>query len=112
MPSARTLRLHFPELPRGSASRMVRLLDHPPWEPDRHRAVDAVLDAFDQAIGGHGVEAIRGTDCWDPYYGDIALLYVNRGDSYTPTLVFDTRAGCFRCRAWGDLVERNPEAYL
>jgi len=69
-------------------------------------AVDRLLEKVDQKLGAYGVEVVRGP--WQGgYYGDAVLLYVNRGDTYDATLVYDTQAETFSVTSWGDWVEQN-----
>lgn len=71
-----------------------------------HEAVDRVMDKVNQKLNAHGVEAIEGK--WhDRYYMNIVLLYVNRGDTYDATLLYDTEKEKFSVGSWGDWVERH-----
>lgn len=67
--------------------------------------VDAALDLADGLMGTYGVEAIRGEGWEDPYYGDIIALYVNTGETYEGTLLYDVEAERFYATSWGDWVE-------
>jgi hypothetical protein len=73
--------------------------------------VDIVLDLVNEYIRGHGVEAIRGDYHVDNYYFDIVALYVNTGDAYSPTLLYETDTDRFMLTTWGDWVERNERKY-
>lgn len=53
----------------------------------------------DSAIQGYGVESIR---C--PVRGLLAV-YVNTGDTYSPTLLCNIATGAWRVTTWGDYVE-------
>ncbi len=77
---------------------------------DNHDAVDKVLDCCNKILEGYGVEDIRGKD-WVPYYLDIALLYVNMGDTYTPTIIYDCVKERWHCCSWGDIVESDPKRF-
>lgn len=70
------------------------------------QSVDNTLTQANQLLNAHGVEAIRGRN-WDSFYHDIVALYVNRGDSYTTTLMFDVTRDRFLVSSMGDWVERN-----
>ena len=73
-----------------------------------HRDVDTVLDDVNDALQGHGIESIEGT--WhDRYYQNIVALYVNMGDTYNGTILYDTTKNRFYATSWGDWVERNGE---
>ena len=72
--------------------------------------VDLTMTAINEVIDGYGVEAIRCS--WaSSYYGDICALYVNMGDTYDQTVVYDTRKGKYIVTSWGDFVERAPKYY-
>lgn len=69
-----------------------------------HEEVDLILAKVNKEIGGYGIEPITGR--WvDGYYQDIVLLYVNMGDPYALTVIYDTRRGRFYPACWGDWVE-------
>lgn len=86
-------------------------------EEDRYGAemryehqVDRVLDLANKLIDGSGVEAINGS--WhDDFYQDIVALYVNMGDPYVATLLYDTVADRWHITGWGDFVERYEKRY-
>lgn len=100
--TAKTLRKHFPTLTAKQAAFILAPLE----ERDRHvDGVDGVLDRFSDTMGFFGVESIQGNN-WVPYYLDIALLYVNTGDSYGLTLCYDVDKGRFFAGSWGGFVER------
>lgn len=71
---------------------------------------DLTLTAINEVLEGYGVEAIRGS--WEGgYYGDVAAVYVNMGDTYDQTVVYDTRKGEYKVTSWGDWVESAPKYY-
>lgn len=74
------------------------------------RAADAVLDDANRLLEGHGIEAINGK--WhDHYYQDIVALYVNMGDTYNGTILYDAVKRKFYVTTWGDFVEAKSRAY-
>jgi len=75
------------------------------------RGVTNALEEVDKIIGGHGIEAIRGESYRGGYYGDIVGLYVNMGDTYNATVVYDTETGEFELTTWGDWVEQHQDEY-
>lgn len=76
-----------------------------------HEEVDKAMDLFNEEVEGFGVEGIRG-DYWvDSFYGDIVALYVNMGDTYNGTLLYETETGRFMLTTWGDWVEKNQRKY-
>ncbi len=74
---------------------------------DDPKRVDTALDAIDAIIGGSGVMTLTDNQ-WDKYYCDAGVLYVNMGDTYAPTVCYDTRVDRWMVCSWGDLVEKNP----
>jgi hypothetical protein len=74
--------------------------------------VDEALEAAEEAIrqqkggGTFGVEPIRDPDKGlDRYWGDTVALYVNTGDPYNATVVYDVERDVFYCTDWGDWLE-------
>lgn len=74
------------------------------------KSVDEALDTANRLTSAHGVAAIRGKYV-DRYFGEIVALYVNMGDSYAGTLLFNTITKRFSLTSWGDFVEKNSERY-
>ena len=75
------------------------------------KQVDNVLELADKMLDASGAEAIRGDFHGDSYYQDIVGLYVNMGDSYVATLLYDTVAGRFVVTTWGDWVTSHTKKY-
>lgn len=59
----------------------------------------AALQLAGRLLDGHGGESIR---C--PQRGLLAV-YVNTGDTYSPTLLCNTATGAWRVTTWGEFVE-------
>lgn len=89
------------DAPRESA-RIARMIAGVRGDADR---ADKVLEEVDRLVGGHGIEAIRDEEVHDNYYGDVVALYVNMGDTYDTTLVYDTDTQEFQVTSWGDWYE-------
>jgi len=69
---------------------------------------DDVLERANEILRGGGVEPIDCEYCQvDNYYFGIVLLYVNMGDTYTTTLLYDTANQKFLIGSWGDWYERH-----
>jgi hypothetical protein len=87
----------------------IRACYHTPEYQDVHRAgVEIRLSAASELIGGYGQETINGRPRYrDRYWGDCVLAYVNMGDPYALTLLYDTDSGTYRVRCWGDYAERD-----
>ena len=67
------------------------------------------MDMADILLDGSGVEAIRGDDREGTPYGyfwqDTVALYVNMGDTYSTTLVYDVGMDRIEVGSWGGWVE-------
>jgi hypothetical protein len=75
---------------------------HRRWET----TVDRVLDLANELLQGHGVEAIQDERAHvDSYYFNIIGLYVNMGDTYNQTVVYDTDEQVFQVTDWGDFYD-------
>lgn len=64
------------------------------------------LHAMNEILGTHGVEGLgplRPGDYAPPYE------YLNAGDSYAATLIYDRKRDHLFVGSWGDLVEEHPE---
>lgn len=68
-------------------------------------AVSDALELASQFMNGYGVEVIRGDGHWDGFYGDIEAEYVNMGDTYMTTIVFDCRRGIYQIMCYGEWIE-------
>ena len=75
-----------------------------------HQAVDDALDKIDECLSGFGVEAISGNYV-NRYYQNIVALFVNVGETYTSTVIYETDTGRFILTTVGDWVERNADRY-
>jgi len=63
------------------------------------------LTALDELLGTFGVEPIRTTEHIDRYWFDCRACYLNTGDTYNTTILFDTKKDRFYLTSWGDFVE-------
>ncbi|MFA5445563.1 MAG: hypothetical protein WC262_11395, partial [Bacteroidales bacterium] len=87
------------KLTRKDANDLLYWIDHPSMSPD------AVLTMASAMLHGHGVESCRDERAWvDSYYDNTIALYVNRGDTYATTLLYDIEMKKFRIISWGDLI--------
>lgn len=118
LPSVRTLESAFPG--RGRALRRIlecnrTAREHPAAVARRAECfhapslLDQRLHALNAEAETYGVEYIahRDDSCRDTF----GLEYLNTGDTYTPTLMFDHARGSWRVTSWGDVVERFPNLY-
>lgn len=70
--------------------------------PERDWSVERTLDGCNKLLGGYGVEAIFGSDSCTP-----VLLYINLGDTYDTTLLYEPAKDRFSVGSWGDYAERH-----
>jgi hypothetical protein len=65
--------------------------------------IERVLCAANEIISGYGVECLVDSD------GQARWEYINMGDTYAATLLYNRETGQFTVGTWGDIVERAPE---
>lgn len=72
-------------------------------EPDYHHKL---MTALNEILTGHGIETIKLTENWasPPDYE-----YINQGDQYTPTIMYDCQTGDFFVSSWEDVFETHLE---
>lgn len=66
------------------------------------RAFDQAMERANEILRGFGVETVRVATADE---GDLVFDYVNFGDTYVATLIYDRFADRFRVTSWGDMVE-------
>lgn len=73
------------------------------WLDDNYKAtfVEVKLLAFNELLHGHGVEVLKNDE------GHAVVEYVNMGDTYDNTVVFNADTGRFTVESWGNFFERN-----
>lgn len=76
---------------------------HPPG------SVDLRLTVINDIIGGHGVEYISHRD--DGMRDVYGIEYVNLGDTYITTILYDHKLDSFRCSDYGSIIERREGQY-
>jgi len=97
------------DAPRESA-RIARLIK---GAGRSERKAEAAMEEIDKILGAHGVEALRDENQNDRYFGDVIATYVNMGDTYDTTVVYDVHEATFHVTSWGDWFEeyeRRQEA--
>jgi hypothetical protein len=93
--------LHFRRFPQ--TCRWLNSCYHPP------RTIELILEALNELLGGHGVEAIQHEEIYvDRYHGNIVASYINTGDTYSPTILLDHIKNRWRLTTWGDFYESLP----
>lgn len=119
LPSIRTLESAFP----GHGRALRRLLEddravreHPAAIARRAECfpsptlLDLRLRALNAEAETCGVEYIAHRD--DGMRDIYGLEYLNTGDTYATTIIYDHSRGSWRVGCWGDVVEARPNLYL
>ena len=73
-----------------------------------HRPSDQELEmnAINELLEGHGIESIKLEGAYvNRYWGACVATYVNMGDTYTTTIVFNTVNQSYELTSWGDFYE-------
>lgn len=79
--------------------------------PDRQYKdrVLRILSIASALSDSFGVEYLH--DKRDSFSSAFGIEYVNAGDTYKDTLMYDNYSGRFICGSWGDVVERNERRF-
>ena len=114
-PTAKEIRKAFPDLDDEAVKELVEVLERPDkvdaenkshWDDAYLRAVDKAMEEANEILGGHGVEAVPGEGADNgKYWRDTIALYVNLGDTYDTTVMYDTETEEFFVGSWGDFLE-------
>lgn len=94
----------------GSGFEVLQAVRYALQTGEAGRSFRAVLKECNTLLEGFGVECIAegGANSPSDMYGsDILAEYVNLGDTYTTTILYDYRAQRFYVTSYGDFVERN-----
>ena len=73
----------------------------------KNEEISNLLDIFNENLGGYGVEVLRSSDFRKSYWGDIIALYVNMGEKYETTILYDIDNEEFIKTSWGDFMENR-----
>lgn len=69
------------------------------------------MNALNELLEGHGIEAIRNENAYvNRYYSDCIGTYVNMGDTYINTIVYDTESNEYILTSWGDFYESYEQS--
>jgi hypothetical protein len=70
------------------------------------------MEALNELIDGHGIESSRMEGYYkNHYWSDCICLYVNQGDTYAITIIYDVVNDRIEFTSWGDWIEAM-EQYL
>lgn len=119
LPSIKTLETAFPD--KGATLRLLlestkAVLDHPAvkqWTDQCYNCptlLERRLVALNAESDGFGVEYISHKD--DRFNYQRGLSYINQGDTYTTTIVFDHYSHNWRVIDWGSIIEARPNQYV
>lgn len=72
------------------------------------RDIERAMEEANSILDGHGVERL---DVETRRAGTLSAEYVNMGDTYVTTLIYDHHADRFRITSWGDMVEMWERRY-
>jgi hypothetical protein len=106
--SSPTLQELIKAFPKADHSKLEELVEkmNAAVDSDEDGAIDEVMTFANETLDGHGVEAIAGNDYQvDKFWMDTVLLYVNFGDTYDKTLLYNTEENEFSIGSWGDFME-------
>ena len=66
---------------------------------------EQTMEALNELLGGHGIEALRDKNLWDSYHGDVRFTYVNMGDTYKTTIFYDCKRNRYMISSIGNIAE-------
>lgn len=69
-------------------------------------ATAALKEAAEMFGLGFGIEGMA-----DAPAGRHGISYINMGDAYAATVIYDSRSDRFTIGAWGGIVERHPNRF-
>ncbi len=97
----------FRHIPEENAERVLRILDeHHADNADRSvRAVEARMQELNKLTDCHGVECIKDSN------QKVRAEYINSGDAYTATILYDCDTQRMDLTTYGDWVEENEDKY-
>ena len=101
--TVKTLIEAFPKLEYEDARRLLDLVD----KVNSDRDVEHVMEIANEMLDGHGVEALNDERAHrDSFWQDAIASYVNLGDPYVTTILYDTENSTFLIGNWGDFLEK------
>lgn len=63
------------------------------------------LYVLNEILDGYGIEYIKQERYVNAYWQCNRILFINMGDTYINTIIYDTEKQLFKCTSWGDYVE-------
>ena len=83
--------------------------DYELWHDEESRKLYMVNRAITEHGSYHGVEIIRSAD--DTMHSFEGISYLNSGDTYGATLMYDHGRDKWILGCWGDIVERQEKRF-
>jgi hypothetical protein len=103
LPSLKTITKRFPHLNEDDVKEVRRILEN-----YCHRPI-VCLKKLNPVLDGCGIEYIA--DVADDYHDCHGLEFINMGDPYVSTFVYDHRTERLFISCLGDVVEKNPRRF-
>lgn len=72
--------------------------------------IEVALQDANKLLRGHGIEAIHSDIYRSGYWSNIVAVYVNMGDTYNATVLYDVEANAFDITTYGDWVEQHQDS--
>lgn len=70
------------------------------------------MDKINILIDGYDVESIKSETYWtNEFWLNTVAIYVNMGDTYVRTILYNVVERKFEVTSWGDWVEKYNEEY-
>jgi hypothetical protein len=93
------------ELAQRVRAELEKLTDRPITE----NRLQYIFSGLDKTLQTHGTDYAAHRD--DDQHGTHGLTYINTGDSYTATVIYNHKTGTLSICAVADIVERHPNEY-
>lgn len=72
---------------------------------------ELILTAANHILEGHGLESVTSMDYYSYYWGHTIFTYVNMGDTYNTTILYDIRKERLLVTTLGDYLKRCKYSY-
>jgi hypothetical protein len=120
VPSTKAFREAFPSIPPAKITKLRKILrgDLDPlsvpsverWALqcfNRPAQIELLLSAANDLLDGFGVEPLETQEEWETLTSGPRREYINMGETYAVTLIYDHDHGRFFLASYGDVVEQN-----
>lgn len=100
---------------RHVAQKIYQTLRETRNERDVDNILNKVFSLWDEnslAIVPYGLESVRCENCWrSEYWTDIVAVYINTGNTYTPTILYNVPEKSYEITSWGDFFEYHEKSH-